>query len=120
MIFSATIACFLELVALKRADVSAQQHDLASKTVQSAALAFQRVHDVHGSNSLPLGVFRVRDGITDDILKENLENTASLLVDQSRDTLDTTSTSKTSNSRLRDSLDVITKNLPVTLCATLS
>lgn len=107
-------------MALKRADVSAQQHDLASKTVQSAALALQGVHDVHRGDSLPLGVFRVRDGITDDVLEENLENTASLLVDQSRDALDASSAGETSNSRLGDSLDVITKNLPVTLGATLS
>jgi hypothetical protein len=40
----------------------------------------------------------VRDGITDDILQENLENTASLLVDETRDTFHTATTSETANS----------------------
>ena len=37
-----------------------------------------------------------------------------------RDTLDTSTTSKTSDSRLCDTLDVVTKNLAVTLGSTLS
>ena len=76
-----TSARFKFLVALKRADLSAQRRDLTSKSVQGAALTLQCVDNVHRSDGLSLGVFRVRDGITDDILKEDLENTASLLVD---------------------------------------
>lgn len=38
----------------------------------------------------------------------------------SRDTLHTATTSETTNSRLGDTLDVVTKNLPVTLGTTLS
>lgn len=38
----------------------------------------------------------------------------------SRNTLDTTTTSETTDSRLGDALDVVTKNLPVTLGTTLS
>lgn len=44
------------------------------------------------------------------ILKESLEDTTSFLVDQARDTLDTTTTSQTANSGLGDTLDVITKD----------
>lgn len=40
----------------------------------------------------------VRDRVTDDVLEEDLENTTSLLVDQARDTLDTTTTGKTADS----------------------
>lgn len=47
---------------------------------------------------IPLSVFSVGDGVTDDVLKENLENPAGLLIDQARDTLDTATTSKTTNS----------------------
>ena len=54
------------------------------------------------------------------VFKENLKNTTSLLINETRDTLHTTTTRETTNSRLSDSLDVITKNLPVALCATLS
>ena len=62
----------------------------------------------------------VCDGITDDVLKENFEYASGLLVDQSRDTLDTTTTSETANSGLGDSLDVITQHLAMTLSASLS
>ena len=66
---------------------------LTAESVQGAALAFQSVHHIHGGDSLPLGVLGVGDGITDDVLKEDLEDTTGLLVDEARDTLDTTSSS---------------------------
>ena len=89
----------------------------------------------------------VRDGVTDDVLEEDLENTAGLFVDQARDTLDTTTAGKATDSLrdikkggqarvgqwrsfthahtgntywLSDTLNVITKNLTVTLGAALS
>ncbi|MCG8430472.1 MAG: hypothetical protein MJA29_04805 [Candidatus Omnitrophica bacterium] len=62
----------------------------------------------------------VSDGITDDILQEYLEDAPGLLVDQARDTLDTTSASETTDGRLGDSLDVITQDLPVPLGAPLA
>ena len=83
---------------------------LTAETVQSAALAFESVDDVHGSDSLSLGVFRVGDGVTDHVLEEHLENTASLLVDEARDALDTATTSQTADGRLRDALDVVTQH----------
>ena len=48
-------------------------------------------------SSIPLGVFSVGDRVTDDVLEEDLENTTSLFVDETRDTLDTTTTSETAN-----------------------
>ena len=93
---------------------------LASESVESTALPLEGVDDIHGSYSLPLGVLSVGDGIPDDILKEYLENTSGLFVDEARDTLDTTTTSKATNSRLGDTLDIVTKNLAMTLGATLS
>lgn len=62
----------------------------------------------------------VGDGVPDGALEEGLEDSSGLLVDQPRDTLDTTSSSETSDSGLGDSLDVVTKDLPVTLGTTLS
>ena len=58
--------------------------------------------------------------ITDHVLKENFENTTGLLVDQARDALDTATASKTTNGWLGDALDVVTKDLSVTLGATFS
>jgi len=112
-------------VALKRADfvVSDDRETicrLTAETVQGTTLAFQSVDDIHGGDGLALGVLRVGDGVADDVLKEHLQNTTGLLVDQARDTLHTTSTCKTTDRRLRDSLDVITKNFAMTLGATLA
>ena len=93
---------------------------LTAESVQRASLTLERVDDVHGGDGLTLGVFGVRDGITDDVLEENLEHSACLLVDEARDTLDTTTTGKTADGRLRDALDVVTQNFAMTLRATLS
>ena len=49
-------------------------------------------------DSIPLGVFSVGDRVTDDVLEEDLENTTGLLVDETRDTLHTTTTSETADS----------------------
>ena len=48
-------------------------------------------------SDLPLGMLSVRDRVPDNVLKEDLEDTASLLVDKTRDTLDTATTSETTN-----------------------
>ena len=45
-----------------------------SESVQSFALSLQSIDDIHGSDSLSLGVLGVSDGISDDILKEDLKN----------------------------------------------
>ncbi len=92
---------------------------LTAESVQSTALAFQSVDHIHGGDGLPLGVLGVGDGITDHVLKEDLEDSTGLLVDQTRDTLDTTSASQTADSGLGDTLDVITQNLPVAFGASL-
>ena len=94
--------------------------DLTSETVEGTSLPLEGIDDIHSGDSLPLGVFSVGDSITDDIFKENLEDTTGLLVDQARDTLDTTTTRQTANSGLGDTLDVITQDFAMTLSATLS
>ena len=93
---------------------------LPAEAVQSPALAFQSVDHVHGGDGLPLGVLGVGDGITDHVLQENLQDTAGLLVDQTRDTLDTTSACQTTDSGLGDALDVIPKYFAMTLGTSLS
>jgi 3-hydroxyisobutyrate dehydrogenase-like beta-hydroxyacid dehydrogenase len=45
--------------------------------------------------------------------RAHLEDATGLFVDQARDTLDTTTTSETTNGRLGDTLDVVTKDLAV-------
>ena len=97
-----------------------ERYCLTSETVKGLSLTLEGVDNVHGCDGLSAGVLGVGDGITDDILKEDLEDTTSFFVDQTRDTLDTTTTGKTTNSGLGNTLDVITKDFSVTLGASLS
>jgi hypothetical protein len=83
-------------------------------------LSLESIDNVKRCDSLALGVLSVGDCVSDDTLKEGLEDTASLLVDHGRDTLDTTTTSETADGRLGDTLDVVAKNLSVTLSTTLA
>jgi hypothetical protein len=83
-------------------------------------LTLESVDNIERGDSLSLCVLSVGDGVTDDTLEEGLEDTAGLLVDHGRDTLDTTTTSKTSDGWLGDSLDVVTQDLAMTLGTTLA
>ena len=88
---------------------------LATETVEGTALALEGVDNVEGGDSLALSVLSVCDGIADDALEEGLEDTTGLFVDHGRDTLDTATASETTDGGLGDTLDVVTKNLSVTL-----
>jgi hypothetical protein len=93
---------------------------LTSKSIKGAALPLESIDNVHSSDSLPLGMFSVGDSISDDILKENLENTTGLFIDESRDTLDSSSAGQTPDGRLGYSLDVVSQHLTMTLSTSLS
>ena len=93
---------------------------LASETVDGSALSLQSVDDVEGGDGLAASVLGVGDGVTDDGFQEGLEDSAGLLVDQSGDSLDSTTAGETADGRLGDSLDVIAENLAVTLGASLA
>ena len=112
------------LVAFKKAGcfgvVLVGERCLTAESVQSAALPLESIDHIHSGDSLPLGVLGVGDSVTDDVLKEHLEDTTSLLIDESRDTLDSTTTRKTPNGGLGDALDVVTQHLAMTLGTSLS
>ncbi|OCT55877.1 hypothetical protein XELAEV_18002443mg [Xenopus laevis] len=91
--------------------------DLSAKAVESAALALESVHHIHGGNGLPLGVLSVGDGIPDYILQENLENPTSLLIDETRDALDSPSPCQAADGGLGDALDVVPEHLSMPLGA---
>ena len=93
---------------------------LTSESVKSATLPLECIDDIHGSDSLPLGVLSVSDSIANDVLQEHLEDGAGLLVDQTRNTLDSTTAGQTANGGLGNTLDVVTQNLAVPLGATLA
>ena len=94
--------------------------DLSTESVEGTSLPLEGIDDIHGGDSLPLGVFGVGDSIPDDVLKEDLEDSTGLLIDESRDTLDSSTASQTPDGGLGDSLDVITKYFTMTLGASLS
>ncbi|XP_058811213.1 uncharacterized protein LOC131676106 [Topomyia yanbarensis] len=89
-------------------------------TSSNASLSLQCIDDIHCGDGLAFGVFSVGDGISDDIFQEHFQHSSCLLVDQTGDTFYTTTTSQTANGGLCDSLDVITKNLAMTLGASFS
>ncbi|GER52712.1 histone H4 [Striga asiatica] len=93
---------------------------LAAKPVKRAALPLERIHHVHGGHRLPASMLRVGDGVTDDVLEEDLQDATSLLVDEAADALHAASTGKPPYRRLGDALDVIAKHFPMTLSAALS
>lgn len=62
----------------------------------------------------------VGDGIPDDVLQEDLQDSSCLLIDKARDTLDASSTSQSADGGLGDALDVVSEYLPVSLGASLS
>ena len=83
-------------------------------------MTLEGIDNVHGGDGLPLGVLGISYGVTDDILEEHLEDTTGLFVDEARDTLDTSSTGKTTDGGLGDALDVVSQDLTVPLGASLS
>ena len=50
-------------------------------------------------------MFSVGDGITDDVLEESLEDGSGLVIDGARDSLDTSSSGESADSRLGDTKD---------------
>merc|ERR1719433_1479035 len=93
---------------------------LTSKSVESTSLSLQSIDNIHSSDSLPLSMFSIGDSITDDIFQEYLEDTSSFFINQTRNTLDTTTTSQTTNGRFGNTLDVITQDFSVTFSTSLS
>ena len=93
---------------------------LTSESVQGASLPLEGIDNIHSGDGLPLGVFGVGDGIPDDVLKEDLEDSTGLLIDESRDTLDSSTASQPSDGGLGDALDVVPQHLPVPLGTSLA
>ena len=81
-------------------------------------MSLEGVDDVEGGNGLSLGVLGVGDGITDDGLKEDLEDTTGFFVDESGDAFDTTTSRKTADGGFGNALDVVSQDLAVTFGTT--
>jgi hypothetical protein len=66
---------------------------LTTESVKGSSLSLQRVDNIKRRNGLALGVLGVGDRVTNHTFEEALEDGSGLLIDESRDTLDTTTTS---------------------------
>lgn len=93
---------------------------LGTEAVEGAALTLEGVDNVHGSDGLALGVISVGDRVTDNALEEDVQDSASLLIDGVADALDTTTASQAADRGLGDALQVVAGNLAMTLSATLA
>ena len=88
---------------------------LSTKTVESLSLALERIHYIHGRHSLTTSVLSVRDRVADHVLEEDLQHSSRLLVNETGNTLHAATTRETTDGGLGDALDVVAKDLPVTL-----
>ena len=93
---------------------------LSAEAVESLALALEGVDNIHGGDSLAASVLSVGDRVADHVLKEYLEHTAGLLVDEAADALHTTTASQAADGGLGDALDVVAQDLAVALGADLA
>ena len=93
---------------------------LTTESVQSTSLSLQGVDNIKSSDGLASSMLGIGDGVLDNRLQERLEDSSGLLIDEGRDSLDTTSTSQSSDGWLSDSLDVVSQNLSVSLGTSLS
>eukprot|EP00955_Chlamydomonas_euryale_P085690 364139-Chlamydomonas_euryale.AAC.1 len=84
---------------------------LAAEAVQGASLALERVNDVESRHRLAARVLSVRDRVADDVLQEDLEHAARLLVDEAADALDAATASQAADCGLGDALDVVAEHL---------
>ena len=91
-----------------------------AETVEGAALSLEGVDDVEGGDGLSLGVLGVDNGVADNVLEEASEDSAGLLIDVGRDSLHTTSSCKSADSRLGNTLNVITQDFTVTFGSSFS
>ena len=62
-------------MARRIAFICKSKEKLSPKAIERPPLPLESVHHIHGSDSLPLGVLRVGDGVLDGIFQEDLENT---------------------------------------------
>ena len=93
---------------------------LVAVTVEGSALSLQSVHHIHSSHRLSLRVLRVRHGVTNHSVQERLQHRTGFVVDQTRNTLHTTSSRQTADSGLRDTQNVVTHHLAMSLRTSLA
>ncbi|KAF7801846.1 histone H4 [Senna tora] len=105
---------------LHNSKTTTQKPPSTSESIQGPPLPLERIHHIHGCHRLPPGMLRVGHRIANHVLQEDLEHSASLLIDQAADSLDVSSSCQSPSRRLHDSLNVVVKNLAMPLRSSLS
>ncbi|KAG6512009.1 hypothetical protein ZIOFF_030100 [Zingiber officinale] len=100
--------------------IASLRKGLASEPVEGPPLPLEGVDHIHGSDRLAASVLSVGHGVADDILEEDLEYAAGLLVDQAADALDAATAGEAAYRRLGDALNVVAEDLAVALSAALA
>jgi hypothetical protein len=90
------------------------------EAIKRPSLALQSIYDIQRCHRLPSRMLSVSNRITDYPLQEVTQNSPDFLIDIAADSLDTTSPRQTANGRFRDSLNVLTHYLSMTLGTTLT
>ena len=96
------------------------QDRLTSETIQSSALSLESVDDVEGGDGLSASVLGVGHRVTNDVLEKDLQDASGFFIDETTDALDASSSGETADGGLGDALDVIAKDLAVTLGSSLA
>eukprot|EP00268_Persea_americana_P027708 TRINITY_DN2701_c0_g1_i1.p2 TRINITY_DN2701_c0_g1~~TRINITY_DN2701_c0_g1_i1.p2 ORF type:complete len:116 (-),score=21.75 TRINITY_DN2701_c0_g1_i1:107-454(-) len=91
-----------------------------TKAIESPPLPLESIDNIHSSHSLPPGMLCVGHSISDDIFQKDLQDPASLLIDEAADALHAPSACESSDGGLRDSLDVVPQDFPVPLRSSLA
>merc|ERR1719498_1405876 len=68
-----------------------------TETVEGSALSLEGVDNVHSGDSSSSGVLSVGDSVSDDLLKEGSEDSSGVVIDERGDSLDTTSSTESSD-----------------------
>lgn len=84
--------------------------NLSSESIQSASLFLECTHNIHWSDGLSLCMFGVCHGVSDNIIQKHFQHSSDFFIDQSTDSLDSSSTRKTTDRWLSDSLDTVVQD----------
>ena len=82
-------------------------------------MSLEGVDDVKRDDGFAAGMLSICDRVANDGFEEHLEDIAGFLVDETGDALDAATACESTNRRLGDALDVVTKDLAMALGASL-
>ena len=76
-----------------------------SETIDGSALSLEGIDDIQSSHGFSSGVLGVGHSISDDSFEEALEDLSGIIIDERRDSLDTSSSGESSDSGLGDAFN---------------